>query len=437
MGINHSEHVGKISRNRCLSPKNRSKEQGAMSKDKTTGQYVQKNTVRSNLYSISRNVQYAQLHLRISLAFIIFHFTLFICSAQSTANEIETLLETSAITNAQAARFLLEASETMVTNDPQAAFFYAQEHKWLPKNASPDNAARLDAVSLLLMRSFGMKGGLMYSITKSPHFAYRELAYNNIIQGKSDPAMNVSGERLLLITGRILSGQEAQAALAAEKERQRLIALALAEEQERQKAEAEAERERQRLRDLEIARDQEVANASAAEQERQKTEAENERQRLRDLEITSDLEIAHDLEIAKANEIAQQNEATALAAEHERKILRAKELTRQHILFPADSAVLHESEKQKLEEIAGILKVIPGIKIHVIGHTARTGTLENEYELSHQRAQAVASHLVSLQALNASDITISGHGGDKPAANNATAEGMAANRRVEITILGN
>jgi hypothetical protein len=131
------------------------------------------------------------------------------CFAQSTATEIETLLGTKSVTNAQAARFLLEASEIMITSDPDEAFRYAQEHKWLPKNATADGVARLDDVSLLLMRSFDMKGGLLYSLTKSPHYAYRQLTYNSVIQGRADPAMNVSGERLLFITGRVLSALEA------------------------------------------------------------------------------------------------------------------------------------------------------------------------------------------------------------------------------------
>jgi hypothetical protein len=36
------------------------------------------------------------------------------------------------------------------------------------------------------------------------------LVYKKIIQGRADPAMNVSGERLLLITGRILALGESE-----------------------------------------------------------------------------------------------------------------------------------------------------------------------------------------------------------------------------------
>jgi hypothetical protein len=144
--------------------------------------------------------------MKVFLTFFIFHFSLFICFAQSAAEEIETLLGTRAVTYAQAARFVLEASGALATSDPEEAFRYAQEREWLPRSASPYGTARLDEVSLLLMRSFNIKGGMLYSLTKDrPHYAYRELTHNNVIQGRADPAMKVSGERLLFITGRILA----------------------------------------------------------------------------------------------------------------------------------------------------------------------------------------------------------------------------------------
>ena len=126
-------------------------------------------------------------------------------SAQSTADEIEALLNNSAVTYGQAARFVLEAADVTVTTDPAEAFQYAAQRNWLPKTASANEAARLDGISLLFMHSFGIKGGLLYSITKSSHYAYRDMVYRNLIQGRVDPAMNVSGERLLFITSRIFS----------------------------------------------------------------------------------------------------------------------------------------------------------------------------------------------------------------------------------------
>ena len=90
-----------------------------------------------------------------------------------------------------------------------------------------------------------------------------------------------------------------------------------------------------------------------------------------------------------------------------------------------------------LHEVAQILASIPGRKIQVAGHTALTGDDSGNFALSLERAQSVAVYLVSLGVRRPGEITTVGYGSDRPIADNATAEGMAINRRVEITILEN
>ena len=128
-------------------------------------------------------------------------------SAQ-TAAEMETLLNTDAVTYAQAARFVLQAAEAATIANPAEAFKFAQEKDWLPKDVSPETPARLDGIALLFMRSFDLKGGILYSFAKNSHYAYRELVYRQAIQGKTDPHMAVSGYQLIFITNRILESNE-------------------------------------------------------------------------------------------------------------------------------------------------------------------------------------------------------------------------------------
>ena len=149
-------------------------------------------------------MEYALYKKRIILLFILCFCVLGVLSAQTGA-EIEALLKTSSVTYAQAAGFVLRASEAAVISSQKAAFDYAVERNWLPKNVSPDSQARLDGISLLFMRSFNLRGGLFYSLFKNPHYAYRELAARGAFKGKSDPLMAVSGEQLLFITSRFLS----------------------------------------------------------------------------------------------------------------------------------------------------------------------------------------------------------------------------------------
>ena len=132
-----------------------------------------------------------------------------------TAAKLEVMLETPSLNWEQAAAFVLEAADYeipgMESIPADVAFKFVSENKWLPKNTDPGDAARLNGISLLLMRSFALKGGIFYGMAKSPHHAYRELVYKNVIRGNADPDMVVSGPQLLLMVNRILSIKEEEA----------------------------------------------------------------------------------------------------------------------------------------------------------------------------------------------------------------------------------
>jgi len=138
-------------------------------------------------------------------------FTLF---AQSAAQEMDALLSKKELTYAEAARFILQAADKYVTSDTEGAFWYAANRKWLPKDAEPDETALVGGISLLIMNAFDIEGGFMYSVTKSAHYAFRELVYKNIIQGRADRYTKVSGEYLVFIVGRALADSERKAELA-------------------------------------------------------------------------------------------------------------------------------------------------------------------------------------------------------------------------------
>jgi len=127
-----------------------------------------------------------------------------------TAQRVENLLGEWAVTWAKAVPFALEASETLLYSNEDDAFRFAADRKWLPKNAAPGGTASLEGIALLLMKSFNVKGGALYSIAKSPHYAYRELVYKGVIQGKADPKMIVSGDKYLFMINRLLAFRDAE-----------------------------------------------------------------------------------------------------------------------------------------------------------------------------------------------------------------------------------
>lgn len=134
--------------------------------------------------------------------FAVLVFSTALLSAQ-TAAELEDLLNIKEITWAEAAYFTLASSADAVPR--QTAFQVVRERGWLPKNAEAEEKARLGGLSLLLMNSFNMPGGLMYRLFHNARYAYREMKTLGFIRGRSYPANTVSGAEFLQILGELLS----------------------------------------------------------------------------------------------------------------------------------------------------------------------------------------------------------------------------------------
>jgi hypothetical protein len=122
-----------------------------------------------------------------------------------TAAEMDGLLESGEITWEQACRFVLSASGALGEHAPApAAFALAQEEGWLPKGAAAEGPVNLGGLSFLMSGAFSIKGSVLYALFPGPRYAYRQLDYLGLIPGLRDPAMKVSGERLVQILGRVL-----------------------------------------------------------------------------------------------------------------------------------------------------------------------------------------------------------------------------------------
>jgi outer membrane protein OmpA-like peptidoglycan-associated protein len=107
------------------------------------------------------------------------------------------------------------------------------------------------------------------------------------------------------------------------------------------------------------------------------------------------------------------------------------------INFGADSSELNYLEKKKLDIVVDILKNYPERDVIITGHTALAGTAEGRLELSKQRAAMVAQYFIEEGAKRIDQLIITGKGASEPVSDNNTIEGMARNRRVEITIVEN
>jgi len=102
------------------------------------------------------------------------------------------------------------------------------------------------------------------------------------------------------------------------------------------------------------------------------------------------------------------------------------------VTFDTNKAVIREQSTEQLEQMAQALKAKPQQKVFIVGHTDDQGEFEANMSLSQKRAQAVAEALSSKYGIAASRLTARGVANLAPVASNASEEGRAKNRRVEL-----
>lgn len=119
--------------------------------------------------------------------------------------------------------------------------------------------------------------------------------------------------------------------------------------------------------------------------------------------------------------------------EVERQGNQIKLVLPESVTFATNSAALSANAQSALAKAAETLVQYPDTTLTINGHTDNTGNDAINEPLSRNRAQSVSSYLQS-RGVSGSRLTTAGYGSRQPVASNATAEGRAQNRRVEILI---
>ncbi|GAA4359132.1 hypothetical protein GCM10023185_25440 [Hymenobacter saemangeumensis] len=106
------------------------------------------------------------------------------------------------------------------------------------------------------------------------------------------------------------------------------------------------------------------------------------------------------------------------------------------ILFDVNKADLRPASRLEIDKMAAVLQKYPDTNVLIEGHTDASGSDAINQPLSERRAQAVAAETIA-KGVASSRITTRGYGASQPVADNSTAEGKQANRRVEVAIFAN
>jgi outer membrane protein OmpA-like peptidoglycan-associated protein len=124
--------------------------------------------------------------------------------------------------------------------------------------------------------------------------------------------------------------------------------------------------------------------------------------------------------------------ANAMMSALEKSLLELRKADVYQIYFDFNSDRIREESAPALDDIAQILKRHPDWKLAINGHTDNIGGDAYNIPLSRKRAVSVKNYLVERYGIQSGRLTTGGAGAAQPKATNATIEGRAQNRRVEL-----
>ena len=102
------------------------------------------------------------------------------------------------------------------------------------------------------------------------------------------------------------------------------------------------------------------------------------------------------------------------------------------VYFAFNSALLDPGSDRALSQVATVVSRHPDWSLAVEGHTDSVGTAQANQALSERRAEAVRERLAKQHGVDTRGWKAVGYGAGRPREPNATIEGRARNRRVEL-----
>jgi len=109
------------------------------------------------------------------------------------------------------------------------------------------------------------------------------------------------------------------------------------------------------------------------------------------------------------------------------------------LLFSSGSWAVNAEGKKAVQQLGAVLALNPDIAVLIEGHTDNvpyggTGQLTDNWDLSTKRATSIVQILRENSGIDPFNLTAAGRGEYAPVTTNATAEGKAKNRRIEVIL---
>lgn len=123
------------------------------------------------------------------------------------SNVIDDVISQRSIDLQNAAYLALTAGDMIDdSTDPTEALNFLQDLGWSIKKADSNRVLTLGDSAVLLMNSLEVKGGIMFSLTKQPRYAYKEMVFRGILKPEEDLKRAVSGIEFLAILTELMEG---------------------------------------------------------------------------------------------------------------------------------------------------------------------------------------------------------------------------------------
>ena len=128
--------------------------------------------------------------------------------SQSNAH-IDELLDQEQATVALTSYIVL-SSGGIISEDasPESAAETVLQRQWMRSDKGPDDLISLGEFCFIVMKTYELKGGVMYRIFPGPRYAARELVYRKFVYGNTSPYRRISGNEALHILRSVLDTRE-------------------------------------------------------------------------------------------------------------------------------------------------------------------------------------------------------------------------------------